>query len=46
MLPTIPVWQAAHGFGSEQNKNGNSTPIQLICFVAKVEVAALFFHKI
>ena len=21
MLPTLPVWQAAHGFGSEQNKN-------------------------
>ena len=29
MLPTLPVWQAAHGFGSEQNKNCHSMALNV-----------------
>eukprot|EP00434_Breviolum_minutum_P028224 symbB.v1.2.024968.t2/scaffold2399.1/size80101/4 len=29
MLPTLPVWQAAHGFGSEQNKNRRSMALKV-----------------
>ena len=29
MLPTLPVWQAAHGFGSEQNKNCHSMALKV-----------------
>jgi len=29
MLPTLPIWQAAHGFGSEQNKNSRSMALKV-----------------
>ena len=36
MLPTLPVWQTAHGFGSEQDETGNSMALQLICLFDKI----------
>ena len=36
MLPTLPVWQAAHGFGSEQDETGNLMAMQLICLFDKI----------
>ena len=29
MLPTLPLWQAAHGFGSEPNKNSHSMALKV-----------------